>query len=202
MPALWRLTRNGHARRVYEALKRVGITGTRMYQYVADPDDGRGATRAVDGVRFEARTAEHVGDEYAAFDELRPDETVLCALDDGDVVGYLFVSVDAGHRVHPLEETLQFDGGYVRRVFVRPTHRNRGIATALVSWAREWASERGASAVHALVAADNRPSQWTFEANGFERRHRHTYYRIGRFTRRTIERMRPERSAGERDVDI
>ena len=33
MPELWRLTRTDHARRVYEALKRAGITATRMYEY-------------------------------------------------------------------------------------------------------------------------------------------------------------------------
>ncbi|WP_231751584.1 hypothetical protein [Halogeometricum sp. CBA1124] len=43
MPALWRLTRTDGARRLYEALKRVGVTGTRMYQYVADPRDDAGA---------------------------------------------------------------------------------------------------------------------------------------------------------------
>jgi GNAT superfamily N-acetyltransferase len=77
-------------------------------------------------------------------------------------------------------------------VFVHPDHRNRGVATALVSRAREWARERGADAVHALVALDNRPSRWTFEANGFEPRHEHVYYRLFRLTHRSIERLEPE----------
>ncbi|MFC6824073.1 GNAT family N-acetyltransferase [Halopelagius fulvigenes] len=187
MPALWRLTRNERARRVYEALKRVGITGTRMYQYVADPRDDAGADAAVEGVAFAARDPTAVGGEYEAFAELRDDETVLCALDGDEIVGHLFVSVDATHRIHPLEETLTFDGGYVRRVFVRPSHRGRGIATALVSRARTVAADAGAGAVHALVALDNKPSQWMFEANGFERRFEHAYYRVGPLRRRRVE---------------
>jgi GNAT superfamily N-acetyltransferase len=186
MPALWRLTRNDYARRVYEALKGVGVTGTQMYQYVADPDDGRGADRDVDGVRFEVRTPDAVGDEYDAFAEVRDDERVLCAVDEGAVVGYLFLSFDARHRVHPLEETLRFDGGYVRRVFVRPADRNRGIATALVARARSEAADRGAERIHALVARDNRPSQWVFEANGFAPRYEHTYYRLFGLSHRDV----------------
>lgn len=192
MPALWRLTRTDGARRLYEALKRVGVTGTRMYQYVADPRDDAGADADVDGVTFETRTREEVDGEYEAFAELLPDERVLCAVDGGRIVGYLFVSLDARHHLHPLEETLRFDGGYVRRVFVHPDHRNRGIATALVSRAREWARERDADAVHALVALDNGPSRWTFEANGFEPRHEHVYYRLFGLTHRSIERLEPE----------
>jgi GNAT superfamily N-acetyltransferase len=186
MPALWRLTRNDHARRVYEALKRVGVTGTRMYQYVADPTDGRGGDRTAEGVAFAVRTPADVGTEYEAFGELRSDETVVCALDGDDIVGYLFVSIDASHRIHPLEETLRFDGGYVRRVFVSPDYRARGIATGLVARARDLAADRGAEAVHALVALDNKPSQWVFEHNGFERRFEHSYYRLGGLTRRDV----------------
>ncbi|MDS0294054.1 GNAT family N-acetyltransferase [Halogeometricum luteum] len=202
MPPLWRLTRTGPARRLYETSKRAGITGTRMYQYVADPTDGRGADGDVDGVRFEVRRPEEAGEEYDAFAELLPEERVLCALDGGEIAGYLFVSVDAAHRVHPLEETLRFDGAYVRRVFVRPDRRNRGIATALVSRARDWARERDAAAVHALVALDNAPSRWTFEANGFEPRHEHVYYRLFCLSRRSIDPLEPERSAREPGVDI
>ncbi|QIB75858.1 GNAT family N-acetyltransferase [Halogeometricum borinquense] len=195
MPALWRLTRTDHARRVYETLKRVGITGTRMYQYVADPTDGRGAGGDADGVRLETRTREDVGNEYEAFAELLPEERVICALDDETIVGYLFVSLDARHRIHPLEETLRFDGGYVRRVFVRPDYRNRGIATALVSRARKWAADRDATAVHALVARDNKPSRWLFESNGFEPRHEHVYYRVGPLSHRSIEQLGGEGSS-------
>lgn len=194
MPALWRLTRTEPARRLYETLKRVGITGTRMYQYVADPTDGRGADGDADGVRFEVRSPADVGDEYDAFAELLPEERVVCAVDGDEIVGYLFVSVDAVHRVRPLEETLRFDGAYVRRVFVRPDYRNRGVATALVSRARDWARGRGATAVHALVALDNAPSRWTFEANGFEPRHEHVYYRVFGLTRRSIESSEPDPS--------
>lgn len=186
MPALWRLTRNERARRVYEALKRVGVTGTRMYQYVADPRDDAGGDAAVAGIEFERRAPSEVGNEYEAFAELRDDETVVCALDGGEIVGYLFVSLDATHRVHPLEQTLTFDGGYVRRVFVRPSHRGRGVATALVSRARTVAADAGAEEIHALVALDNKPSQWVFEANGFEVRSEHVYYRVGGLRRRRV----------------
>jgi hypothetical protein len=48
--------------------------------------------------------------------------------------------------------------------------------------AREWELDT----VHALVAVDNRPSQWTFEANGFERRRVHAYLRLFGYRRRDV----------------
>jgi GNAT superfamily N-acetyltransferase len=104
---------------------------------------------------------------------------------DGPVVGYLFVSADEPIFVHPLETELDFEGAYVRRVFVDPDYRQRGIATALVADARRVARERfDASEAHALIAPDNRPSQWVFEANGFRRVHEYDYARVGGWTRR------------------
>ncbi|ELZ79198.1 N-acetyltransferase [Haloferax sp. Atlit-6N] len=196
MPALWRLTRTETARRVYDALKARGLTATQMDEYVADADAadvGRDPPagveiRALDpaeATRFEAR--------YDAFSELRGDETAVCAFDGGAdeepvLVGYLFLG-DPGltYRVHPLEADVTFPGGYVRRVFVAPEARNRGIATALVSRAVAVAGERGAETVHALVARDNRPSQWTFESVGFRVARTRAYYRVGPWRRRRVK---------------
>ncbi|RDZ64017.1 GNAT family N-acetyltransferase [Haloferax sp. Atlit-12N] len=167
----------------------------------ADRDPPAGVEiRALDpaeATRFEAR--------YDAFSELRADETAVCAFDagrgerdgedgengdvaDDDIVGYLFLG-DPGltYHVHPLEADVTFPGGYVRRVFVAPEARNRGIATALVSQAVAVAAEQGAETVHALVARDNRPSQWTFESVGFRVARARAYYRVGPWRRRRVE---------------
>lgn len=45
-------------------------------------------------------------------------------------------------------------------------------------------ADRDAPGTTALVAVDNRPSQWTFESRGFERVARHAYDRVGRLERR------------------
>jgi ribosomal protein S18 acetylase RimI-like enzyme len=113
-----------------------------------------------------------------AYGDLRPGETVLVARDENSVVGSLFLSTASRHPVEPLETTVEFPGAYVRRVWVDPDHRNRGIGTALVRQARTRAATAGTETVHALVAQDNRPSRWLFEACGFERRRLFVYYRL------------------------
>jgi GNAT superfamily N-acetyltransferase len=190
MPALWRLTRTDPARRVYEALKARGVTATQMDEYVAETADA-GATRELDAdveIRGLDPSAARRHDEWDdAFDELRDDERAMCAFDGDRLVGYLFLGEPAStYHIHPLETDVTFPGGYVRRVFVAPPARNRGIATALVSQAVAAADDDGAETVHALIARDNRPSQWTFEANGFCPERTHSYYRIGPWRRLNV----------------
>ncbi len=194
MANLWRLTRNDHARRVYDALKHVGLTATRMYEYVA-PSAEEVNRDTPEGVTVRPEDPDALTrEECPALPEHRDDETVLVAreeteggeVEDGEVLGYLFVSPAPTIHVHPLETELSFDGAYVRRVFVHPHARNRGVATALVARTRTLAHEWGLATVHALVALDNRPSQWTFEANGFERRHVHAYLRVFGYRRHTV----------------
>ncbi|WP_049917629.1 GNAT family N-acetyltransferase [Haloferax denitrificans] len=205
MPALWRLTRTETARRVYDALKARGLTATQMDEYVADADAADADRDPPAGVEIRALDPEDARRFEArddAFSELRDDETAVCAFDagsdesdetngeaaDADPVGYLFLG-DPGltYHIHPLEADVTVPGGYVRRVFVAPEARNRGIATALVSRAVAVAGERGAETVHALVARDNRPSQWTFESVGFRVARTRAYYRVGPWRRRRVK---------------
>ncbi|WP_129112762.1 GNAT family N-acetyltransferase [Halegenticoccus tardaugens] len=200
MLPLWRLTRNRYGRALYESLRELGVTGTRMYEYVTDLDDGDVARPAPEsGVELRVCDPDDSGpndpDDLdarpAAFDERRPDELVVVARSGGETAGYLLLSADGSLYVRPLETDLTFDGAYVRRLFVDPVHRNRGIATALVATALATArDEFGAGRATALVAADNRPSQWVFEANGFRRERIHAYYRLFGLARRTTAPVR------------
>jgi GNAT superfamily N-acetyltransferase len=159
-----------------------------MYEYVAFLDDSAVHERGrPDGVVVERRHPDSLDErECPALPERRDDEAILVASADGEVLGSLFVSPAPTIRVHPLETALSFDGAYVRRVFVHPHARNRGVATSLVARARELALEWNLDTIHALVAVDNRPSQWVFEANGFERRRIHSYVRVFGYRRRDV----------------
>jgi len=213
---LWRLTRNDVAIRVYDALKRVGITGTRMEEYVADLGDpdvvAAYESRTLPaGVRATVVPATELDPSVRAdFDDPEPGDFAVVARegpatggvdgspaedagdagggpreDRGPVVGYLFVS-EREVYVDALETELTFDGAYVWRVFVDPEHRQRGIATGLTARACRLARERGHDTAHALVALDNRPSQWTFRACGFAPVREFAYYRVGGWTRRSV----------------
>jgi GNAT superfamily N-acetyltransferase len=187
---LWRLTRNEYARRVYDALKAAGATATRMYEYVASlealPD-----RRLPESVTVERRSGEEVDAATRAdFADPASGDDVLVAREGGAVVGYLFVS-DRTVHVAALDADLRFEGAYVWRVFVEPAQRRRGIATGLIARSLSLARERGCGSVHALIAADNRPSQWAFDACGFRRRHVYSYVKLGGFERRRLE-LAPE----------
>lgn len=185
MVELWRLTRNRYGRTVYDALARAGVTATWMHEYVAslsDPPD-RPSPSAFDvGVV----DPELVASLDAPTGELRPGEAVVAAVDGETPLGYLFLSVDAEHEIHPLERSLAFDGAYVRRVFVAPDHRQRGVASALLATACRRAADRGAGRATALVARDNRPSRALFEKHGFRIVRDRRYARVGPFSYRSV----------------
>jgi ribosomal protein S18 acetylase RimI-like enzyme len=111
--------------------------------------------------------------------EKLPAETVLTVCEKGVARGYLFISVNTTVPIDVLECKLSFNGAYIRRVYVDQAHRNRGVATALITAANRYASARDATQAVALVAIDNRPSQALFETCGFTVRSTRVYARIG-----------------------
>lgn len=146
-----------------------------MYEYVTE--GAPGARDPPPGVAL----AVHDPGDPAALDhphaaERRPDEHAVVASVDGTPVGHLFTSVDATHRIDPLERSLDVNGAYVRRVWVDPSCRGEGVASALLTRAlRATAADRAT----ALVALDNRPSRRLFAGTGFVARRAHTYVRLG-----------------------
>lgn len=181
---LHRLVRNPYGRAVYDRLQAAGVTATVMSEYVRSlPVDD-----APDPDAFRVKHCEPAAVRALAAptDELVGSETVVGAFADGTPLGYLFCSVDATLPIHPLERTLSFDGAYVRRVFVAPDHRERGVAGALLDWALADASDDGAERATALVARDNIPSRALFESRGFGVRRRHFYARVGPLTHYSV----------------
>ncbi len=99
-----------------------------------------------------------------------PDATVLLAeLDDGEIVGRLSVARDP----HPAS-------GHVADVglMVAAAHRRRGIATALLDAAVEWAQTHGVRKLELHVFPWNEPALCLYERYGFEREgYRKAHYR-------------------------
>lgn len=183
---LWRLTRNRYGRAVYEWLADRGVTATRMYEYRRKLSETPPPTLPDIEVAGVAPDAVSFGGTAPPVEELRDDETFLVAHEDGVVRGYLFVAVAPRLEIHPLERRLSFDGAYLRRVFVHPDHRRRGIASALVAGALSRARDDGATTATVLVAADNRPSRRLFERHDFRPVRTRTYARVGPFSTRRV----------------
>jgi ribosomal protein S18 acetylase RimI-like enzyme len=181
-----RVTRNRYTREAYERLKRAGVTATLMTEYErtlrSSPD-----VPYLEGVRVREACPDSVRQTDAPTDELRPEEAVIGAFENGQPVGYLFCSLDSTHDIEPLERTYEFSGAYIRRVYVSAAHRQRGIATALLGWACRWAFERDAETATALVARDNSPSRALFTHHGFRPVRDHRYVRLGRFSHRSTQ---------------
>lgn len=175
---LHQMVRNAYGRTVYERLQAAGVTATWMSEYVrlrAGARDHEPDCLYVVTSCDPSRVAQ-LG---APVDELVAGETVIGAFANGTPLGYLFLSVDATIDIHPLERELAFEGGYIRRVFVAPEHRQRGVAGALLGRACMRAHKQGASRATALVARDNIPSRALFESHGFHVDREHRYLRIG-----------------------
>jgi len=183
MVELWRLGRNRYGRALYDRLTAAGVTATWMSEYrrslQADvPTATAPVTAAVAG-------PDRVAPLDAPVGELVDGERVVAAVDGDEPVGYCFCSVDATLEIAPLERSLAFDGAYLRRVYVDPAHRERGVASALVAAACEWARDEGAQRATALVARDNVPSRALFESHGFEVVTDHRYVRVGPLSHRS-----------------
>ena len=65
---------------------------------------------------------------------------------------------------------------HVSRLAVRPEHRRRGLAKALMAASGAWAAERGATGCVLQVAVDNAPALALYEALGFREHHRYRYW--------------------------
>jgi len=198
----WRLTRNRYGRTVYEALKRAGLQAAKMDEYVHEgpppvardlPADVRLVERAGDALGDLRDGVASLDGPHDVVAEAAADDYLVVAVADaaggrgpGRPVGYVLAS-DRRVYVTELGVERRFDGSYVWRLYVAPEYRRRGVATALVARTVRTAAERfGCERRVALVAADNRPSQWVFEANGFEPERRWSYYRVGPFERRSV----------------
>jgi GNAT superfamily N-acetyltransferase len=183
--SLWRLTRNRHTRRAYDALKRRGVTATRLLEYATElPAESRESPVELEACAADVACERHDLDFSVPFSP-RNGEHAVVALADGEAVGRALVCPAGDPYVGALETEIGVEGAYVRKVFVAPAHRGRGIATALVARACELAADIGAARATALVAADNHPSQWVFEAVGFAPCREHAYARVGPWRRRS-----------------
>lgn len=184
MVELWRLTRNRYGRACYDRLQALGVTATVMTEYVATLSSGS-ATPAGSSLTVEPCEGGRVTSLDAPVEELVDGELVLGAFDGESPLGYLFYSVDATHHIHPLEREVRFDGAYLRRVYVAPKHRQRGVASALVATACDRARREGRDRATALVARDNVPSRRLFESHGFAAVRDRRYVRVGPWSYRS-----------------
>ena len=190
MSRLWRLTRNRCGRVLYESLASVGVTGTVMYEYVRSLEGPVVEPQSDPGRTVEECPPSALDALDVPTDDLEPGETVLAAREGEALSGYLFLSTDTTHCIRPLERELTFEGAYLRRVYVRPSQRNRGVATDLVAAACRRAADRGAGRATALVAIDNRPSRRLFAHQGFRPQRARWYVRIGPLTGRSVRDLR------------
>lgn len=191
MADYWRLTRNRYTRKVYDALKVLGITATRMYEYqaaleqtTATRSSATPAGMSIDRVSASEVDSLDVDIDFSLPVEMQDGEWAVIALVDGRPVGRTLVTDTQRPYVDPLERTIPILGAYVRRVFVVPEQRGQGVASAILRAAVALArDELGADTATALVAADNKPSQGLFEGCGFERAGVHEYVRVGSLSR-------------------
>ena len=187
MADYWRLTRNQYARNIYDALKALGITATKMYEYRAELEQTSSpyhlttpAETSIDLVPASEVDSLDINIDFSLPVDPLDGEWIVIASVDGRPVGRTLVTDTPRPYVDPLERTIRISGAYVRRVFVVPERRGRGVASATLRAAMALAQdELGAANATALIAADNKPSQGLFEGCGFERVGVHEYARVG-----------------------
>jgi GNAT superfamily N-acetyltransferase len=93
-----------------------------------------------------------------------PDSVVLVAEREGDVVGYVYASLEPQSW-----KELREPAGFVHDVVVEEGAQGQGIAGALMKAAIDWLRERGAPRVLLWTAPQNERAHPVFEKLGFRR---------------------------------
>jgi RimJ/RimL family protein N-acetyltransferase len=146
----------------------------------AEPSDAPGLTELGDAVGAEpegwlvtTNGWRSAADERRYLRAIRryPHAAVFVAEDDGRIVGRLSVARDQ----HPASRHVADLG-----LIVAATHRRRGIGTALLDAALEWARESGVRKLELHVFPWNEAAIALYERFGFVREgYRHAHYRRG-----------------------
>jgi len=87
-------------------------------------------------------------------------------------IGYGVAEITGG----VVRAAMTWDLLHISRLAVRPEHRRRGLAKALMAASGAWAAARGATRCVLQVAVDNAPALALYEALGFGEHHRYRYW--------------------------
>lgn len=83
-------------------------------------------------------------------------------VDDDEIIGSIMIGYD-GHR------------GWLNYLACHPDHRRKGVATALMSTARDVLLERGCPKINLQVRADNTSATQFYESIGYSEDHVRSY---------------------------
>lgn len=196
---VWKVTRTRPGRRLFEGLAERGVVLSRVEQFGRTLDGPLPAIGVPGGVSLRVREPGELGlPGRMDRPELTARDRIVAAVADDRVVGVQPVTTDRPFHVEPLDRTIRFDGAYFWGLYVDADWRRRGVATALVARALAFVAERTELArVDTLVGVDNVPSKRVLRGVGFEREHVRSYYRLGRFERRSkreVDGAEPARS--------
>ncbi len=87
----------------------------------------------------------------------------LLAVDDGRIVGFVCVRIDAGSGLLP------GTSGEIDALYVTSAARGRGVSSALAGAAVVELRARGAGAIHNLICIEDHEAQAFWKSQGFER---------------------------------
>lgn len=170
---LWRITRSGAVRSLYERLEAAGVVFAQL-DHFRRPTALKPAWSMTDGPTIEVRPVVDGLPPKLAGAPVAPSDTVVVAERAGSPVGWCLLS-DRPVYVPELDRRLRFPGSYLWRLYVIESERGRGVGSALIARSIAYAGENSDSqTLSALVAPDNLPSRKAFRGFGFEPTERYT----------------------------
>lgn len=161
------------------AASAAGVERETLYVYAAGLDDVR-RTEPPAGVAVSVNRATDVDSAADAEPSTTPpsastagvqpsDFVAIASEADGSPVGWALVRLESPVTVEERGLTVRFDGAYLWGLFVDPRERGRGVGSALVAAASEFAASDRVRSAYALVAAENEASRRAFERVGYDR---------------------------------
>jgi aminoglycoside 6'-N-acetyltransferase I len=150
--------------------------GTSIHVRLGVPADLDAVARQFHALWPDGPLAEHRTEAEAILSG-KPMSTMPLVIFVAEVKGQVVGFVEVGLRSHadgcdPLRPV-----GFVEGWYVEPDHRRRGIGSALLGAAEDWARSQGCTEMASDTWIDNEPSQRAHEALGFEVVDRCVHYR-------------------------
>lgn len=158
--------------RTYNERKPEQEPATLVISSTSDPDDDRWLTLRSEFIP-EAGVQVHRSFLRALVEDGKAFQAFLASDQEGGLLGFAEVAV----RTDFVNGCRHRPALFLEGIFVRPDHRGRGVARALVEAAGDWGVERGCREFASDVEIDNLESLAAHRGLGFEETERVVYFR-------------------------
>lgn len=184
---MWKLTRNKYVRYGFHLLEQIGIKKSKNFVYMINLENKsvpKEKLPVLHSISIRLCTKEDIDrlpdghDKSRFLKDLKEGHVMVGAFFNGYIVGWLWLSFQKVY-VAEIETWVDFDCGFIWKMFVMQKFRKKGIGKEIIERALKITEKTfEKKEVYAYVETDNIPSQRAFESVGFKKQGIISYFRF------------------------